>query len=117
MLVVVGGRQCGKTQQLVEWVTDRPGRAILCISFREADRLRTTYGLSADQATYPGRASGGGPRKEIAIDNAEHFLRALIDPVDDLALVSLTGPENVLAATDEDADSGLSFTESEHYRG
>jgi hypothetical protein len=113
MLVIVGGRQAGKTVQMIEWVTAKPDRTIMCIDRQEAQRLKKTYGLSPVQVTWPGPKSFGPPERkvEIGIDNAEFFLQRLLPVGTSLGIVSLTGPEGVLAETDNDPDSAMSFTE------
>jgi hypothetical protein len=107
MLVIVGGRQTGKTHQLVEWVTDRPNRTILCADVTRADRLRRDYGLSADQVRLPDNLGTLGTQKEVAIDDAETLLRTFIKPGDTLGAISLTGPDDFLGHTTDDQEAWL----------
>lgn len=92
MKVITGGRQSGKTHQLIEWVKAGPDRVIVSHSQAEADRLIREYGLTSDQVmafTFPTRRLlQRRPNVTIAIDNLDMSLFNIFGTVPDRITVT-----------------------------
>lgn len=74
MLIIEAGRQQGKTEYLVEWVKEKPGRVIVTINRVERDRLIREYHLAENQVHV---YTSNMPRTrgaEVAIDNLDLIL-------------------------------------------
>lgn len=96
MFVVTGGRQSGKTEQLIEWVCEKPRRTIAVHNQAELERLKRVYHLFDSQVrTFDGvRSSQGQPPWEVAFDNVEFILRRFTGPSERIALVAMNGPDD-----------------------
>ncbi len=94
MNLITGGRQSGKTHQLIEWVKAGSDRVIVTHSQAEADRLVREYKLKSDQVmafTFPTRRLlQQRPNVSIAIDNLDMALFSIFGTVPET--VTWTGP-------------------------
>ena len=74
MQIVRLPRQCGKTETIVYWVKQKPGRAMIVFNNRERERILRKYQLRNDQVfTYTSNI----PKSrgyEVAIDNLDLVL-------------------------------------------
>ena len=104
MNIIVGGRGCGKTYRLVQWLKENPEqRTLVVYNETAATWLRRDYNIEEPRLHSPtrviswssfvqGRLAGMPHNHEVAIDNLELCLNWPIVP----SIISLTGVAEIL---------------------
>jgi hypothetical protein len=87
MLIAKLPRQGGKTETLVYWVKQRPGRAMVVFNERERQRILREYKLRDDQVFVYTSNIPKSRGYEVAIDNLDLVLQEVYG---DVQIVTVT---------------------------
>ena len=106
MEFLIGGKQSGKTHELIEWYKKDPDNRVIFVPnvYQEA-YIRQTYGYDQIKEDHTFLLSnlnsfrGHSTEYEIGIDNLDDFLRSFF-PFNKIGLVTATGSGRLLFVKD-----------------